>query len=355
MNRLEVLGYHNWLMDHKGVDVRGPHEMARVISVHRDSYIISKGEGDVYAEITGNLLYTADSSLELPTAGDWVQADFYDENTHAIIHSVLPRKTLLKRKSAGKSVEYQLIGANIDVAFVVQAVDHNLNMNRLERYLVMVHEGGITPVILLSKCDLILTQEIAEITERVRTISPTTKVVPFSNLNEEHTTAIKNSLLPGHTYCLLGSSGVGKTTLLNSIIGSEEFETREVSRKESKGKHATTRRELVQLPGGSILIDTPGMRELGNISVTDGLDETFQEIVELAKECRFTDCSHQREKGCAVLAAIQEGTLDEERYKNYKKMKSESAFYEMSYSEKRKKDKAFGKMIKSTMKGKKKW
>ncbi len=342
-------------MAHKEIDLNGSHELARVISVHRDSYIVSKGEGEVYAELTGNLLYTADSTLEMPTAGDWVQADFYDDDSHAIIHTVLPRKTLLKRKSAGKSVDYQLIGANIDVAFIVQAVDYNLNMNRLERYLVMVHESSITPVILLSKCDLISEQEITEITERVRAISPSTKVVPFSNLNEENTAAIKDSLLPGHTYCLLGSSGVGKTTLLNSIIGSEEFETQKVSKKESKGRHTTTRRELVQLPGGAILIDTPGMRELGNISIDGGLDETFQEIVALATECRFADCSHQREKGCAVLAAIQDGSLPEGRYKNYMKMKNEAAFYEMSYSEKRKKDKAFGKMVKSTMKSKKRW
>lgn len=355
MNTLDTLGYNNWLLDREEIDLHGPHEIARVISVHRDSYIVSKGEGEVYAQLTGNLLYTADSSLELPTAGDWVQADFYDDDTHAIIHTVLPRKTLLKRKTAGKSIDYQLIGANIDVAFIVQAVDYNLNMNRLERYLVMVHESRITPVILLSKCDLLSEQDVAEITARVRAISPDTKVVPFSNLIEENTNAIKDSLLPGHTYCLLGSSGVGKTTLLNSIIGSEEFMTQDVSKKESKGRHTTTRRELVQLPGGSILIDTPGMRELGNISIDSGLDETFQEIAEFALDCRFSDCSHIREKGCAVLAAIQDGNLPEERYKNYMKMKNESAFYEMSYSEKRKKDKAFGKMIKTTMKGKKRW
>jgi ribosome biogenesis GTPase len=160
--------------------------------------------------------------------------------------------------------------------------------------------------------------------------------------------------LPGKTYCLLGSSGVGKTTLLNSIIGSEKFETHIVSKKQNKGRHTTTRRELVKLDNGALLIDTPGMRELGNMSIGTGIDETFSDIVELSEYCQFRDCSHTKEKGCAILAAITDGVLDEQRYRNYVKMKNESAFYDMSYSEKRKKDKAFGKMVRSVMKSKKK-
>ena len=183
-------------------------------------------------------------------------------------------------------------------------------------------------------------------------LTPQTTVIAFSNVSGENIDTIKNSLEKGHTYCLLGSSGVGKTTLLNSILGDDQFETQTVSKKESKGRHTTTSRELVQLENGAMIIDTPGMRELGNLSVESGLDQTFSDIIALSQHCKFANCSHTKEKGCAIQAAINDGELSEERYKNYQKMKSESEFYDMSYSEKRMKDKDFGKMIKATLKGK---
>ena len=266
-----------------------------------------------------------------------------------------PEKTLLKRKSAGKSVDFQLIAANIDVAFIIQSVDYNLNLRRLERYLVMVNESEITPIILLSKCDLISREKLEEIKLSILNIAPETSVLAFSNLSEENIETIKNLLLPGHTYCLLGSSGVGKTTLLNSILGSDEFETQSVSKKHSKGRHTTTSRELIQLENGALIIDTPGMRELGNLSIDTGLEETFSEILELARHCKFGNCSHTNERGCAILIAIEQGELSEQRYKNHMKMKKESAFNDMSYSEKRQKDKAFGALIKTTLKSKHKY
>lgn len=352
MNKLQSIGYNDWFQSRVDSEKISIHEIARVVSVHRDSYIVSKGLGEVFAELSGNLSYTADSPADLPTTGDWVYVDFYDDDTHAIIHDVLTRKTLLKRKTPGKQVEFQLIAANIDVAFIVQSVDYNLNLRRLERYLVMVNESGITPVILLSKCDLISELEITEIKEEILNISPKVTIIAFSNLNNENIDVISNFLLPGHTYCLLGSSGVGKTSLLNSILGSERFETQSVSKKENKGRHTTTSRELIQLDNGAMLLDTPGMRELGNISVESGIDETFSEILELSQSCKFANCSHTNEKGCAILSAISEGKLPEQRYNNYIKMKKESTFNEMSYSEKRKKDKDLGKLIKSTIKSK---
>ena len=216
----------------------------------------------------------------------------------------------------------------------------------------MVNESGITPVILLSKCDLLSQQKLSDIKNKILSIAPNTSVLAFSKLSGENIDSIRNTLSQGQTYCLLGSSGVGKTTLLNSILGSERFETQSVSKKESKGRHTTTSRELIQLDCGAMIIDTPGMRELGNMSVDSGIDETFSEIVELSQSCKFGNCSHTSEKGCAILAAINNGALSEQRYKNYKKMKNESNFNEMSYYEKRKKDKNFGKMIKSVMKHK---
>jgi len=352
MDNMQSIGFNDWFQNRVDTERISAHEVARVVSVHKDSYIISKGLGEVFAELSGNLSYTADSPADLPTTGDWVYVDFYDDDTHAIIHHVFPRKTLLKRKTPGKQVDFQLIAANIDVAFIVQSADYNFNLRRLERYLVMVNESGITPVILLSKSDLMSQPEVSEIKQKILGIAPKVTIIAFSNLSGENIDVINNFLLSGHTYCLLGSSGVGKTSLLNSILGDERFETQAVSKKENKGKHTTTSRELIQLDSGAMLLDTPGMRELGNISVDTGIDETFSEILELSQNCKFANCSHTNEKGCAILSAISEGNLSEQRYNNYIKMKNESTFHEMSYYEKRKKDKDFGKLIKSTIKNK---
>ena len=352
MAKLDDIGLSDWFRSRLEADKIAAHELARVVSVHKDRYIVSRGQAEIFAELAGNLFYTAGSATDLPTTGDWIYADFYDDNTHAIIHGVVPRKTLLKRKAAGKLVDFQLIAANIDIAFVIQSADYNFNLRRLERYLVMVNESEITPVILLSKCDLIPQVEVDEIIESISTIAAQLTVMAFSNFNAGNIDTIKQSLVSGKTYCLLGSSGVGKTTLLNSILGSEKFETRPVSKKQSKGRHTTTSRELIYLENGAMLIDTPGMRELGNISVDTGIDETFTEILALSQNCRFSNCSHTNEKGCAVLSAIKSGDVSEKRYKNYSKMKNESAFNDMSYHEKRKKDKDLGKLIKTTVKNK---
>jgi len=352
MGNLENIGFSLWFQDRLDADQIAAHKLARVVSVNKDRYVITDGLVELIAELSGHLSYTAVSSTDLPTTGDWVYTDFYDDDTHAIIHGVVPRNTLLKRKTAGKLVDYQLIAANIDVAFLIQSADYNFNLRRLERYLVMVNESGITPVVMLSKCDLISQIEVDDIVESIINIAPEVTVLAFSNLSGKNIDTIKRSLSPGNTYCLLGSSGVGKTTLLNSILGEEQFETQSVSKKQSKGRHTTTSRELILLENGAMLIDTPGMRELGNLSVDIGIEETFSEISELSQSCRFSNCSHTNEKGCAILEAIEEGKLSEQRYKNYIKMINESAFNEMSYFEKRKKDKAFGKLIKSTLKSK---
>jgi ribosome biogenesis GTPase / thiamine phosphate phosphatase len=356
MSDLESLGYSDWFrsrIDDQDLPAQGSaHDVARIISVHRDNYTVSKGGEDIFAELSGNLLYSAISSSDLPTTGDWVYADFFDDDTHAIIYGVLPRKTLLKRKAAGKSVDFQLIAANIDVAFIIQSLNDNFNLRRLERYLVMVNESGIEPVVLLSKCDLISPDEVLRYRQSVLDITPGTTVIEFSNMSRENIGRITGLLKSGSSYCLLGSSGVGKTTLLNSIVGDERFETKSVSKIQGKGRHTTTSRQLVRLENGALIIDTPGMRELGSMSVDDGLDETFSEILALSRKCKFNDCSHSSEKGCAILAAIEAGELSAQRYQNYLKMKRESAFNEMSYIDKRKKDKSFGKMIRTTIKNK---
>ena len=352
MSDLEIIGYSDWFKSRVDQDKIAAHGVARVVSVHKNSYTVTKGGKEIFAELSGNLLYGTESSSDLPTTGDWVYADFYDDDSHAIIYGVFPRKTLLKRKAAGKQVDFQLIAANIDVAFIIQSLNENFNLRRLERYLVMVNESEIEPVILLSKSDLIPNEEINEIKKKVISIAPQATVMEFSNFNRENIDSIIGSLKRGYTYCLLGSSGVGKTTLLNSIIGNEKYETQAVSKVQSKGRHTTTSRQLVRLKHGAMIIDTPGMRELGSMSVDGGLDETFSEILNLSQRCKYSNCSHTNENGCAILAAIETGDLSVKRYQNYLKMKKESEFNQMSYLEKRNKDKNFGKMVKSIMKDK---
>ncbi len=329
-------------------------ENARVTSVHKDSYYISKGDKEVFAECSGNLLFTSDSPLDLPTTGDWVKADFYDDDSHAIIHEVLPRNTLLKRKTAGKRVDYQLIGANIDVAFIMQSLNENFNLRRLERYLAVVNDAGIEPVVLLSKSDLVTLEEVEKIKAEIAGIAPDVSTMAFSCVTQEHVASLNYALMEGQTYCLIGSSGVGKTTLINTLIGNDQYETKEVSNKESKGRHTTTSRQLILLANGAMIIDTPGMRELGSLAIDTGIDETFSDITALAKQCRFRDCSHANEKGCTVQKAVKSGKLDKQRFNNYRKMIRESEFNEMTYLDKRKKDKQFTKYCKSVMKGNRK-
>ena len=350
---IKHLGYDNWFQANTDLEKIAEHQLARVIAVHKDSYIISKGDKDVYAELSGKLIYSTGSPVDLPTIGDWVYADFYDDDSHAIIHDVLSRKTLIKRKTSGKNIEFQLIAANIDVAFIIQSLDGNFNLRRLERYLVMINESNILPIVLLSKCDLITDEEIKEKIGRILKIMPVIEIIPFSSENGANLDKIKNLFVYAKTYCLLGSSGVGKTTLLNRIIGISLFETNPVREKDSKGRHTTTHRQLIKINTGAMLIDTPGMRELGNMSVDAGIDETFSEIIELSKKCKFNNCSHVNETGCAIIAAINKGELSDKRFQNYLSMKKESNYNEMSYFEKRQKNKEFGKLIKSVMKYKK--
>ena len=350
---LEQIGFEQRLLETVDLERLEKFEIARVIAVHKDSYTLSNGVVDVLAELVGKIIFSASSPIDYPAVGDWVLAIFYDEGSFGIIHEVLSRKSLLKRKTPGKKVDFQLIAANIDVAFIVQSLNDNFNLRRLERYLVMVNESNIKPIVLLSKSDLLSVDDIAKRIDEIKKIMPSLETVTFSNENESGLDSVKAIMQPCHTYCLLGSSGVGKTTLINNLIGESIYKTKTVSKKESKGRHATTHRQLIKLDSGAMVIDTPGMRELGNFSAETGLDETFSEIISLSRQCRFNDCSHVEEKGCAVLEAVEKGLLSADRYQNYIKMNKESNYNEMSYLEKRKKDKQFGKLIKTVMKHKK--
>ena len=275
-------------------------------------------------------------------------ANYYNDDTAAIIHRVFPRKTFLRRKTAGENVDYQMIAANIDIAYIVQSCHFDFNPRRLDRYLVMAADGHVEPIVILTKTDLIsrdeLDQKIAIITSVTKA-----KVIALSNVTGMGFDEFQQTLSPGKTYCLLGSSGVGKTTLINRLIGRETFHTRAVSGT-GEGTHTTSRRQLIVLSQGAMLIDTPGMRELGIVGAGDGVNRGFEEFVVLSGNCRYPNCSHEHEPGCAIRAAVENGELSEDRYSSYIKLKKESEYYEMSYLDKRKKDKAFGRFIKSAKK-----
>jgi ribosome biogenesis GTPase / thiamine phosphate phosphatase len=344
------LGYDEWFQQ-KRDELRRPElSISRITRVDRDRYLVRNEQKEVQAEPTGKLLFSVDSSQDLPCVGDWALVQYYNDGSLAIIHELLPRKTYLRRKAAGKKVDYQIIASNIDYAFIMQSCDNNFNLRRMERYLVLANDGHIEPIILLSKSDLIDAQKLANMISEIHRARIGARVVAFSNITDDGLNAVQQVLEKGKTYCLLGSSGVGKTTLLNHLLGREEFETNPVRDKDGRGKHTTVRRQMTILDNGALLIDTPGMRELGMIAMTASIDDSFADIHELSENCRFNDCSHTTEVGCAILRAIEDKELDEERYQSYMKLAKESAFYEMSYFERRKKDKQFGRMVKSVKK-----
>jgi len=348
------LGFDQWFEDKRSEALRPDCTVARVTAVHKDSYLVRNSNNEVFAELAGSFIYSAESSIDLPSVGDWALVQFHNDNTFAIIHGLLPRKSFLRRKTPGKNIDYQMIAVNIDSALIVQACDFDFNLRRLERYLVMVNEGHIEPILLLTKSDLVSPEKLEQRISEVRQANIKCKVLPLSNVTGFGVDQVRQLLEPCKTYCLVGSSGVGKTTLLNHIIGRDLFETNTVRASDGKGKHTTAQRQLIVLDQGAMMIDTPGMRELGNIGVSSGLEESFADIWSLSKTCRFANCTHTQEVGCALLNAIDNGTLQADRYQSYLKLMKESEYNELSYVEKRRKDKKFGQFVKTAMKHHKK-
>jgi len=328
--------------------------VGRVIRVDKENYRISDGENEYNGKLTGNLIYSSDVPEDFPVTGDFVLYQNFENDSLAIIHKILKRKSLLKRKAAGKKVEFQPIAANIDFGIIMQSLNNDFNISRLERYMVMLGQFKIDPILIFSKADLFDFDGLESIKIKIRNAYPDVETFFFSNFKEEDIKMIVTFLNPGKTYCLIGSSGVGKSTLINNLIGEEILETKNVRESDGRGRHTTTNRQLHILSNGAMIIDNPGMRELANISVNEGIDNVFDEISDLAEKCRFNDCSHTVEKGCAILDALEEGTIDKKRYNNFLKIRKESAHFERSYLERRRRDKEFGKMVKSILKHKKK-
>ncbi len=341
---LEKLGYDEWIHNTIADNFQDGFSLARVIEVNKNSYKVADGKHEILAELSGKLLFDSEVTTDLPTVGDWVTIQALDNYTLAIVHSVLPRKTLLKRKESGKRIDFQLIASNIDIGLVVQSAE-NLNFNLLDRYFVMLNESKIQPIAVISKIDLLSSSEMEVIRDNLLKLN--NQYLLISNIADKGIEELSNRLIPGKTYCLLGQSGVGKTSLLNRLLRTEVLKVNEVREKDGKGRHTTVRRQLICLDSGSIFIDTPGMRELGNFEIEHGIDQTFEDFASYASDCRFTDCTHNNEEGCAIIAAVKNGEIEESRYKNFLKLRRESEFYEMSYREKREKDKTFGKMIKN--------
>jgi ribosome biogenesis GTPase / thiamine phosphate phosphatase len=347
--KLSDIGFDQWFQEHVSDLRQDGHGVARISAVDRGSYLIRNELGEIPAELAGKFYFQVESSVDLPCVGDWVTVQYHNDAAAAIIHGVFPRKTFLRRKSTGEKVDFQMIAANIDSAFIVQSCHFDFNVRRMDRYLVMAADGGVEPIVVLTKTDLITHDELEQKLTAIRSSAITARVLALSNITGIGVDEFQQVLVSGRTYCLLGSSGVGKTTLINRLIGKDAFETKAVSGT-GEGIHTTARRQLILLNHGSMLIDTPGMRELGLLGVSDGLNQGFEDIVGLSVNCRYSNCSHTQEPGCAVLAAVSNGDLIKDRYSSYMKLKKESEYHEMSYVDKRKKDRAFGRFIKSAIK-----
>ncbi|HEX7475276.1 MAG TPA: ribosome small subunit-dependent GTPase A [Dehalococcoidales bacterium] len=296
---------------------------ARVVSESKGSFQVYSQHGVLTATISGKMRYQAGEEKQYPAVGDWVVVKPLVNEQKGIIHAVLPRRSKFSRKVAGERTEEQIVSANIDTVFIVSGLDggRNLNLRRIERYLTLAWNSGATPVIVLNKVDLCPDVDIY--IRSVEDIAPGVSIHPVSARQRTGLDALRKYLTIGSTAAFLGSSGVGKSALINALLGVEKQETGEVREDDRMGKHTTTKRELILLPGGGIVIDTPGMREIQMWAEEDDLQGTFHDIDVLAKRCRFSDCSHNVESGCAVIAAIDQGDLDPARLESYRKIQKE--------------------------------
>lgn len=298
----------------------------RVAVEHRSEYRVVTTAGELAAEIAGRLRHEARTRADLPAVGDFVALRLPDGDGPAIIHAVLRRKTALVRKAAGERAEEQVVAANVDVVFLMAGLDHDFNLRRLERYLTLAWEGGASPVILLNKADL-----CEDLDARVAEVSAIAIGVPIhvmSALATDCLEVVAPYLDPGCTASVLGSSGVGKSTLINQLLGREVQRTQTVREDDDRGRHTTTSRQMFLLPSGATIIDTPGMRELQLWDADEGLDATFRDVELLAADCRFADCRHDDEPGCAVRAAMEQGALAPERLASFAKLQRELRYVE---------------------------
>lgn len=301
--------------------------VARISVQYVNRYDLYTEFGELSGEITGKLRFLSEeNSADLPAVGDWVVIQQFPDEQKAIIHSVLERKSKFIRKSAGSGLSEQIVASNIDTVFIVTGLDQNYNLRRIERYLLAAWNSGSQPVLVLNKSDLC--DDLASKISEVESVAIGVPVFAVSTLDQVGLNMLHQFIKPGETVAFLGSSGVGKSSIINKLIGEEKLKTGTVSNSNLKGKHTTTHRELILLPNGGLVLDTPGMRELQLWEDDSGLSTTFEDIVDLMAKCKFSNCQHQNEKGCAVNEALENQTLDHSRYNNFLKMQKELKYIE---------------------------
>nr|WP_236561198.1 ribosome small subunit-dependent GTPase A [Pontibacillus sp. HMF3514] len=324
MNNLNQLGYDSYFQDQNQNE---PHLTGRISTLANGIYKVLSTEGEYPCQVSGRFYHRANDTRDFPCVGDWVLFERMPGEDKGIIHEVLERKSLLSRRAPGKKQEEQLMAANIDIIFLVNALNQDFNVRRMERYLMQVYESGASPVFILTKKDLC--DDVEEKIKAVKDIAFGVPIHAVDALHREGIDALRTYMQTGRTISLIGSSGVGKSTLMNQLIGEGVQKTQDIRSGDDKGRHTTTHRELFLVPDGGVIIDTPGMRELQLWSRDDAVDQTFQDVEALASQCKFRNCAHEQEPGCAIKQAIKNGDLTEERYKSYLKLQREIKFLDL--------------------------